>query len=427
MQAIFGGSARGKWLLAKASITLIVAFQFATLLGVAAVTRPHADTALRVHVTETPPKDFRLDFPDDFASAKHGLIYEVASPNASLGYLHWAHIDRWFCSQLADSALHVKEVAHADIIFVSLAVGLEFQYFDLFIQEAEGFLPLFRTKPHVVILQYPMMVHFQRNASFIEHPNSKHFTFIVLDHVQGQDLVFPRSGERHFDASNYVIAPYPAHVHWGYRDSRKLDWTQAQAAIAQKQRLAFESFVVRSFPDRYACYESCMARPSQCLHHNFTGETDVADLMREQLASWYTVQPMGDYIVRNSLFDTFMWLSIPVMFEEDIIEHLPFNDVLDYAMLLQHVPKARILGEEKENLIDQLERDFDRAEAKGKLGYMYKVHHVFQYAVEPQWRVVSFNKRHVLAEGDDALTFTLKAVLRNICARGMLHRRCRIH
>lgn len=427
MQAFLGGSALRASPSNGRCAALLLSLLATHFWVAGAVTRPHTDTALRVHVAETVPKEFRGYLPDDIAGSGDGLIREAqGEADASLGYLHWADIDWWFCSHLAKSTLHVQDIAHADLVFVPLSVSLNFLFMDAFIQEADKYLPLLRTKPHVLVLPFPMMVHFQRNASFIEHPNSKAFTFVVLDHVQGRELVFPKHGERHFDASNYVIAPYPAHVHWGYKNNKRMEWSEMQRTLKEKQRLAFECFVVRYYPDRFASFESCIARPNQCLHSNFSGDTRISDLKREQGLSWYTIHPMGDHIVRNSLYDTFMWLSIPVMFEDDIIEHLPFNDVLDYSMLLKHVEKSKILGGSSENVADVLQKDFDTAEAEAKLVYMYKVHHVFQYAMEPLWKVVSFTRRNVLAEEDDALTFTLKAVLRNICTRGMLHRKCRL-
>ena len=53
-----------------------------------------------------------------------------------------------------------------------------------------------------------------------------------------------------------------------------------------------------------------------------------------------------------------------------------------------------------------------------------QIRHVFQYSLNPVHELIRFDKRHAIAQEDDAFTFTWKALLRRICGKGMLKEAC---
>ena len=58
--------------------------------------------------------------------------------------------------------------------------------------------------------------------------------------------------------------------------------------------------------------------------------------------AWYVLQPSGDFIARSAWFDTILAGSIPLVFQREYPIYQPFNDVLDYSMLMETLPQVRL-------------------------------------------------------------------------------------
>lgn len=44
--------------------------------------------------------------------------------------------------------------------------------------------------------------------------------------------------------------------------------------------------------------------------------------------SWYALMPHADFKIRNSFYDALTTLCMPVVFEADLVRHLPFTDIV---------------------------------------------------------------------------------------------------
>jgi hypothetical protein len=47
--------------------------------------------------------------------------------------------------------------------------------------------------------------------------------------------------------------------------------------------------------------------------------------------SWYTMQGKPDYAIRSAFYQALVSGSIPVMNDEQYLDHLPFADMIDYT------------------------------------------------------------------------------------------------
>ena len=71
------------------------------------------------------------------------------------------------------------------------------------------------------------------------------------------------------------------------------------------------------------------------------------------------------------------------------------------------------------NILDELQQRFDESQAIDRLQYIRTVWHVFQFSLNPDHEVISWGERGILSSEDDGFTFTMKAVMRNLCSRGI--------
>jgi hypothetical protein len=130
--------------------------------------------------------------------------------------------------------------------------------------------------------------------------------------------------------------------------------------------------------------------------------------------SWFCLVPPGDTYTRSAYVDCIAALSIPVFFTDGIEPFLPYADVLDYDDFSVNLGSGAIdAGDVMSRLHGiSLERRLSMLE---KL-ILYRP--AFMHSVAPQHLAVRFDEMHVLTPFDDAFTFTLKAVMRNMCRRG---------
>ena len=75
------------------------------------------------------------------------------------------------------------------------------------------------------------------------------------------------------------------------------------------------------------------------------------------------------------------------------------------------------LQEGSENIIDVLLKQHDGKKALEMLHYIHTVRHVFQFSLNPRHELLLWHRRDSRDMEDDAFTFTIKAVMRNLCER----------
>lgn len=164
----------------------------------------------------------------------------------------------------------------------------------------------------------------------------------------------------------------------------------------------------------------CVAVPELCEHQEFPPRETPDQVPRSlsgSLRAWYTVMPPGDFLTRLSLFDLLAVGGIPVVFNPNYNRFLPFTDVIDWDNLLVYIPMENVTGPNASSYVHLLDQQHDVDVAQRKLTHIHQTAHVFQYSLYSDHRVVDFASRQVLQANDDA--FTMKAVLRNVCARNM--------
>ncbi len=86
------------------------------------------------------------------------------------------------------------------------------------------------------------------------------------------------------------------------------------------------------------------------------------------------------------------------------------------------------MQENATNILDVLRQKFDGKTVRRQLQYLIDVQHVFQFSLNPNPDVIAWDQRHERSHEDDAFSFTMKAVMRNLCGRfrkGRIAERCR--
>lgn len=96
--------------------------------------------------------------------------------------------------------------------------------------------------------------------------------------------------------------------------------------------------------------------PDKCKHSNYKGSQDAVEVYKAYKSAWYALHPKG---ARNSWFDTWLADAIPVVFQAEYIDSVPFGDMLNYTKLMVYVPQKIILGKRRKNIVDILLDNFD--------------------------------------------------------------------
>lgn len=118
---------------------------------------------------------------------------------------------------------------------------------------------------------------------------------------------------------------------------------------------------------------------------------------------------------------------MPVVFDTDFVEHLPFKDVIDYAAFVRFVDESLFVPEDASgDVITFLSDEHEETDALELLRYLHSIWHVFQYMTNPVHELITFDRQSIIDAEDDAFTFSFKSLLRNLCRRGKLPaKRCR--
>ena len=344
---------------------------------------------------------------------------QLLSPQEDHWDTIWHQVDAWFINQLKMSRLRTYDADAADIVFVPamLSINSEEQQTG-FVRNAYDFLPQLGKKPHLVVLNHAPKTYNSLSA-LLTHENSRLFTFVSWGVI---DPPLPPHKTSHI-----VGAPAFSHVHWSL-GSRQLSSQGRQFNVSEvlqsKTILSVGSFAVRHYADRVAVHTACIQQPANCKHLDFTGPKDAVPVFAAYRSAWYALHPQGDFLSRNSWFDTFMAGTIPVVFQAEYVNAVPFTDLIDYRDIMEYIPEATILGDGGENVVSLLANRFNQDEALNKTRTIHRIRQIFQYMLNPAHEVIRWPERAMLHSDDDAFTFTMKSVMRNVCARGWLADRC---
>ena len=165
----------------------------------------------------------------------------------------------------------------------------------------------------------------------------------------------------------------------------------------------------------------CVAAPELCNHQEFPFQDTVEQIpltIHQFQRAWYTTMPSGDFVTRSSMWDLLPAGGIPIVFTANFSRYCPYSDMLDWDSLLVYIPLEQVTGPNATSFVDLVNQQHNSTLAKKKLASIRSVAHVFQYSLYSDHSLIHFAARNKLQAGDDAFTFTIKAVLRHICAKG---------
>ena len=130
--------------------------------------------------------------------------------------------------------------------------------------------------------------------------------------------------------------------------------------------------------------------------------------------------PAGDSATRSAMFDCMATgQGLPVFFDPFLHSILPFSDVVRYEDISVLFEERRLkLGDGE--FIDQLSTASKTPQYTRDLGKLQLLQHIWQYRNQPHLDLVTFESMSVIADTDDALTMSMKAMLRRLCSLGRL-------
>ena len=234
---------------------------------------------------------------------------------------------------------------------------------------------------------------------------------------------------------------------------------------SNKSRLIFSSFNKRdvtlySTPttssERFGLHDQCLqAKPEVCTHLDFDVDTDKGHAIMSSLegykTAYYVAMPQGDYMVRwaclvnclpflgpvpcplqawtsqrgfacacrVSFWDALVIGTIPVVFNTTFYQHLPFSDVVPYHDFVFFIDYEATLAPGAPTYVQMVQQQHDATRAQQKLEEMGRLAHLFQYSLNPDHSLITWNARGTIHTQDDAFTATMKAALRKLCSRGL--------
>lgn len=323
-------------------------------------------------------------------------------------------LETYFHEQLLTSPLRTLASAAADIVYVPFyamaAVYINGSYtqpiFSRFWQDISELLPLLDSKPHFIVV--PGLQHEVVGSAcggwhteeLLCHPLARKLYWMVQETVS--DDLWPHT----------VHIPYAAHNHWSIADQRP-------TRHLTDKTLTASMVVGRVWGVREDILQHCVARPDKCqaLVLDDLGARKqqewVADMIGLHACSWFCLTPPGDSRTRQGLFDCIAAASIPVVFDPLLMEQLPFADVIDYANLLVVVKPEQL---RKLNVIDML-LEIPEQQLQSMVEQLTDIASLIQYAVNPNHMLIRFDQIHLRHELDDAFTYSMKSLLRQIHTR----------
>ena len=234
-----------------------------------------------------------------------------------------------------------------------------------------------------------------------------------------------RSGSYHWLASSQPLhagslsVPFIGHVHFG---ARHYGVDVFQANKTHLMTMAFKALRTPDTRLREVLLGQCSALPHMCLAPDMGTPLgiNVTTVISAYAAANYCIQPYGDTPTRQAFYDCVaLGTTIPVVFDPHLLDFLPFSHVIPYK-------KFSIVVSEQEVVEGSAQSWAERLPSPGSETYdamlqeLKVYHHVFQYAVAPDHRLVAFESLLIVHEGNDALTMAFKGVVHNACKRGLL-------
>lgn len=162
-------------------------------------------------------------------------------------------------------------------------------------------------------------------------------------------------------------------------------------------------------------YESCMAHPDACSHVTWEMANNMsfkAAAYSNYTTHWYCLQPPGDWVLRGAFYDCVVAGGLPLVFNAKYPQLVAYSDFFNYSSMLQLAPQGADSAMDYIKFLQQLHESGD---SKAKLHRLHQIKRVFQYALNPDHYLIRWQDRNKRVPGDDAFTFSMKALLRGLC------------
>ena len=160
---------------------------------------------LRVFVAQASGYQYGAELQDRYGFAALGQVLDIDN---NLWSSNYEYQDSWWINQMNISLLQVIDAAEADILFVAARfdtcrpnVSEEVRRF---MASAHESYPYLGQKPHVIALNNPFGVYTSYVSTIQSMPQSELFTFVTIEAYSNNN----------YSSTNWVTAPYMAHIHW---------------------------------------------------------------------------------------------------------------------------------------------------------------------------------------------------------------------
>ena len=252
--------------------------------------------------------------------------------------------------------------------------------------DAPALLPALGAKPHWMALsEIEMMIHQGCGEGWgiplACHPLAAHMVFATPEALTE---LHPTAWHQRYNGrapayNNSIAIPYLGHIHRVSMQHRAQALVDERVA-AQKSLLATMSFAhARGVQLRADLVEQCNAEPRECWYVRYSTFAEVVESYR---AAWFCVQPYGDSPTRSALLDCLAsGLAVPAVFDEYLMDMLPFADVLDYRAMIAYVAEEDVRPPDG-NLL-RLLRALGNDTRAAMLSRVQEMSHALQYAVRP--------------------------------------------
>ncbi len=320
-----------------------------------------------------------------------------------------------FAQEIARSPLLIDDCMEADLVYVPLTV----QYLpnrafedvntkiDNFTAHLDLFLPLLSDKPH-----------------FMATPWATEFAALNFEALKSAGVtIFTTEGD---GSPEYVEVPYPGHYHHhsGLRRNRFM-----RKALNSKSSLAFECFWTHhdggALNIREGLMKACLSSPGSCVHFDPEREFDgvlasgsaswMQEFFDKASTAWFCMQPAGDTFTRRSTFDCLLAGSIPVFFSKGSVDHFPWSDIINPLDLVLLVSEDGL-----QNLFNDTLPNISLQQRTRRLHAIARFARVFQYSLNPHTGRIRWDNVAEVNDWDDALTFSIKTLIRRLQGRHRL-------
>lgn len=359
-------------------------------------------------------------------------------------------LSQHFHDQFVASPLLVDTWQEADFVYVPLLILDLFvfmwsgemcpkdynctHFLKEFMNEAHELLPGLGTKPHLLICSATQqsMAWSLEGMTSAELEIVHNFTYFTIEtdmqhrhatlwNVEGM------AGITH-GSHNWLAVPYPGLVHFSRAYPYDAHHDPSHTVPEKRTTLVSETFIARTGL-RKILQQQCMARNQSCIDFApFAAERfDVKGIATLNENSVFCLQPPGDTYSRRSLFDCLPLGCIPVVFETVWVTAFPFSDVLNVSLIL--VDLASIVDKVKSNELNVVDvlAYFPAKDVIQRQDYVRRHGHVFAYMLDPVHELLTVDRLQHMDCMDDAFTFSIKQLMRNLCRRRLISKERCLH